>query len=80
MKKIVTLVFAAVLSLAVLNVMASDKKSKKAKMNKKVKVVNLVNKQVNNKLNSKTPEGKVVKSKVITIENLRKLKQKAAQK
>jgi len=74
MKKIVTFVFAAVLSLAVLNVMASDKTSKKTKTSKKVKTVKAVS-QNNLAKTVKTPDGKVRAVKAIKLSDLKKLKQ-----
>jgi len=71
MKKIISLVFTVVLSLAVLNVMAIDKNSKKVKTNKKLKTVKNLNQ-------FKTPDREVKQSKAITIADLKKIKQKAA--
>lgn len=74
MKKLVTFVFAAVLSLAVLNVMASDKTSKKTKASKKVNTVKAVS-QNNLPKTVKTPDGKVRTVKAIKLSDLKKLKQ-----
>jgi len=75
MKKLITFVFATVLSLAVLNVMAFDKNSKKAKANKKIKAVS----QNNMSKTVKTPDGKVRTLKAVTLEELNK-KRKTATK
>ncbi len=78
MKKIVSLVFTVVLSLAVLNVMATDKNNKKSKASKKVKTT-VVKKAIGIQY-ATSPDGKVTKHKAITIADLKKIKQKAAQK
>jgi len=78
MKKIITLVFAAVLSLAVVNVMASDKNDKKSKSSKKVKVnKTMVVKEVN--LNT-AENAKKRSIKAITLDDLKKIKLKTAVK
>jgi len=80
MKKLVSLVFTVVLSLAVFNVMATDKNSKKTKASKKVKVVKSV-KQVNNTLlYAKSKDGKVTQLKAVTVADLKNKRQKAATK
>jgi len=71
MKKLVTLVFTGFLALAVLNVSAFDKNSKKVKSSKKAKVKSAVQKA------SLATDNKSKKSKVITIADLKKLRKDA---
>lgn len=82
MKKLISLVFTLVLSLAVLNVMAIDKNSKKLNNNTKLKTVKSTNKtkSFNSLTQAKTPDGKIRVLKAVTIDDLKKIKQKAAQK